>query len=105
MGHVGGEHTVLTIKRESLRATVTLKKKVKLFRYSPYPLEQCLVQLWTEVGESIRNQEVMAQSNAPPEFVSRLVCFSTTNTDGNVSYHISSIPRECPLVIPSHEIC
>ncbi|KAI5844335.1 hypothetical protein BZA05DRAFT_448421 [Tricharina praecox] len=82
-------HEVLTKQHIhiSVRATVKLERRKKhaLALKSAGPnliLKESLVQLWTEVGKPIHSREVWAsQSNAPPQFVSRLVVFNTEEDD------------------------
>jgi hypothetical protein len=86
-----------------LRAQITLDKK-KGFRetiMSKDPKivwDDCLVQLWTEIGQPIPSREEWKrQFNSPPSLMSRLVVY---NVDGDTRSFISIPRKHLPFVEP-----
>jgi hypothetical protein len=86
-----------------LRAKITLDKKKNFgeaitFKDTKIVWDDCLVQLWTEIGQPIASREEWKrQFNSPPSLMSRLVIYNV-NED---TKSFISIPRKyLPFVEP-----
>lgn len=79
-----------------MRAKITLDKKKGIgeaitFKDTKIHWGDCLVQLWTEIGQPIASREEWKrQFNSPPSLMSRLIIY---NANGDTRSFIS-IPRK-----------